>query len=182
LFADLEGQLAAAAQADLAAEVAELVRAEWAEVALSDRLRPLVGATLRVSVTGAGTLQGRLCDLGAGWLLLAEPARQAETLVSTAAVQWVEGLSRHTAPAHGVEAVTRRLGLGHVLRGIARDRSPVLLVVRDGQAVTGTLDRVGADFVEVAVHPIDEPRRAGQVQTVRAVPWSALAAVRRAPG
>jgi hypothetical protein len=182
LFADLEGQLVAAEQADLSAEVADVVRAQWADVALADRLGPLLGAPVRCSVTGVGVLEAPLLDAGLGWLLLGEQAGPAETLVSTAALQWVEGLTRHTDTAQGRGQLARRLGLGHVLRGIARDRAAVLLVLRDAQTMTGTVDRVGADFLEVAVHPLDEPRRVDRVRLVRAVPWSALAVVRRSAG
>lgn len=182
LFADLEGQLMAAEQAELAAEVADVVRAQWADVTFADRLRPLFGAPVRCSVTGVGVLEASLRDAGAGWLLLAERGGQTETLVAVGAVQWVEGLTRHTSAPESAARVARSLGLGHVLRGIARDRSGVLLILRDGQTMTGTVDRVGADFLELAVHPLDEPRRVDQVRLVRAVPWAALAAVRRALG
>jgi hypothetical protein len=44
--------------------------------------------------------------------------------------------------------------------------------------VTGTLDRVGADYVELAEHPADLPRRAEAVQGVRAIVIAAVAVVR----
>jgi hypothetical protein len=44
--------------------------------------------------------------------------------------------------------------------------------------VTGTLDRVGADYAEMAEHPADEPRRRDAVQGVRAVVIGAVAVVR----
>jgi hypothetical protein len=47
------------------------------------------------------------------------------------------------------------------------------------QPVTGTIDRVGADFFELAEHALDAPRRRGEVQNVRLVPTAALVAVRR---
>jgi hypothetical protein len=45
----------------------------------------------------------------------------------------------------------------------------------------GTLDRVGADYVELAEHPADAPRRAEAVQGVRAIVIGAVAVVRTAP-
>jgi hypothetical protein len=54
----------------------------------------------------------------------------------------------------------------------------VSLVLRDGGLVSGTLDRVGVDFVEVAEHPMGEPRRARAVQGARAVRIPAVALVR----
>jgi hypothetical protein len=59
----------------------------------------------------------------------------------------------------------------------------VQLVLDDGATLTGTLDRVGADYVELAVHPADAPRRSESVQEVRAVVIGAVAVVRTvAPG
>ena len=51
-------------------------------------------------------------------------------------------------------------------------------MLRDGGLVTGTIDRVGVDFLEVAEHPMGEPRRARAVQSARAVRLSAIALVR----
>jgi len=54
----------------------------------------------------------------------------------------------------------------------------VQLVLDDGGTLTGTVDRVGADYVELAVHPVDAPRRRESVQEVRAVVITAVAVVR----
>jgi hypothetical protein len=51
-------------------------------------------------------------------------------------------------------------------------------VLDDGSVLSGTLDRVGADYVELAEHPTDLPRRAEVVQGVRAVVIGAIAVVR----
>jgi hypothetical protein len=59
----------------------------------------------------------------------------------------------------------------------------VQILLEDGGTLTGTLDRVGADYVELAAHPADEPRRTEAVQGVRAVVIDAVAVVRTtAPG
>jgi hypothetical protein len=65
------------------------------------------------------------------------------------------------------------------LRGVARDRSPVRLHLRDGGTVEATIDRVGADFVEAATHAPGEPRRRPDVREVELVPLAAVVAVRR---
>jgi hypothetical protein len=55
------------------------------------------------------------------------------------------------------------------------------VVLDDGGALTGTLDRVGADHVELAEHPAGMPRRSEAVQGVTAVAIAAIAVVRTLP-
>jgi hypothetical protein len=177
LFDDLEGQLEAAGAAELAAEVAERSRREAALVSLADRLRAALGTQVLVHVPGSGPLRGHLTDCGASWLLL-EADGGAELLVPVAAVLGLVGVGARAAPPDD-SAVGRHLDLRWALRAIARDRTAVTLGLRDGSALTGTLDRVGLDHVDVAEHPLGEPRRASAVRQVRLVPVDALVVVRR---
>jgi len=176
LFADLEAQFEAAEAAELAAEVRDRSRREAGLVRAVDRLRASQGAPLSVSVLGAGSVPGVLLDAGEDWLLLEETGRR-EVLVPLAAVLGVAGLGRRTQVQEG--EVARRLDLRWALRGLARGRTAVQLVLRDGSGLTGTLDRVGADHVDLAEHVAGELRRPGAVQGVRLLPLSALALVRQ---
>lgn len=176
LFDDLEAQFDAAEAAELAGEVAERTRRESALLRLADRLRAAEGAALTVTVPGAGLLRGRLLDAGADWLLLEEPGPR-EVLVPLAAVLGVTGAGpRAAVPDDG--PVARRLDLRWALRGLARSRTGLALGLVDGTLVTGTLDRVGADHVDLAEHGLGEARRAAAVRQVRLVPLSALAFAR----
>ena len=175
LFDDLEGQLAAADAQELAGEVADRSRREAALVPLVDRLAASTGCELALQVRGVGLLRGRLLDTGPDWLLMDE--RGVELLVPVAAVLGVTGAGAATAAGDG-SAVRAGLDLRWALRGLARSRTGVLLTLVDGSAVSGTLDRVGADHVDVAEHGRGEARRAAAVRQVRLVPLPVIAVVR----
>lgn len=177
LFADLQAQFDAAEHATERSETASRTRAETGAVSLADRLRGAVGATLALRCRGAGQVRGELVEVGPDWLLLVDE-RHRELLVATAAVLAVTGLTRTTAAADP-RPVRVEMDLRRAVRGLVRDRSGVVLVLADGTTLTGTLDRVGADFVELAEHAPDEPRRHDAVRAVHAVVLSALAVLVR---
>ena len=177
LFADLEAEYDAAAAEELAAEVADRTRREVAALRLVDRVRPAVGGVLTLRLTAGELLTGRLVDVGPDWLLLAEEGgRQA--LVAMPAVLAIGGLPRMSASPGSEGTVGARLDLRYALRALARDRSAVNAVLLDGSVVFGTVDRVGADYLEVAEHPVGEFRRHDAVIGVRTVPIRGLAVVR----
>lgn len=178
LFADLEARAEALDNAERAGEVDERARIELGTLALRHRLRPAVGSLLRLRCIGGLVVSGELTRVGAGWLLVAEDHGR-EWVVLQSAVLAVTGLSRLAAPPDTASLIESRLGLGHVLRGLARDRSAVGIRLRDGTTLSGTLDRVGQDFVEFAVHAAGEPRRRAAVRQVQVLPYAGLAALQR---
>jgi hypothetical protein len=178
LFDDLEAQAESFDRAERAAEVDERARIEVATLGLVDRLRAAVGTPLRLRCAGSHALDGVLRRVGPDWLLLDEGAGR-EVLAPLAAVQGMTGLSRFSAVPNSAPVVESRLRLRHVLRGVARDRSPVLVCRVDGSALDATVDRVGADFIEVALHPPEEARRRADVRDVALIPFAALSVIRR---
>ena len=178
LFDDLEAQAAAADAQELAAEVADRSRREVARLRLADRARAAIGVVVTVGVGPAGTLAGRLRRVGPDWWLLVADGG-SELLIPVGAAQWVSGLPAAATDPDAVSVVEGRLGLGYVLRIVARDRSSLTVVLRDGGSVAGTIDRVGADFVDVAEHAPGEARRAGAVRSARTIPFDAIAVLRR---
>ena len=180
LFADLEAQLGAADQASFEAEVQDRTRREAGLLTLVDRLAPAVGQRVAVLVQGADPVRGVLAAAGADWLLLtdADGSAAAELLIPLAALLTATAVGSAALPPPAVDVVSRRLDLRWALRGLTRNRAGVQVRLRDGTVVAGTLDQVGADYVELAEHPLGEPRRPGAVRQRRLVPLTALALLR----
>lgn len=172
LFRDLEAQLSAAERADVDAEVAERSRAEWGQVALADRLRAGTGGQVELLLVGGERLSGTCADVAPEWVVVLQGRTQV--LVPLHGLAAVVGPPRAVAPRGG--EVLHRLRLGHALRALARDRAAVRLVTAGG-TLTGTIDRVAADHLDLAEHLVGEPRRPGAVRDVVAVPFAALRSV-----
>lgn len=179
LFDDLEAQFDAEQGLEFAAEVGDRTRRELALIRLVDRVRPARGHRISARVAGFGVIEGDVVGVGTDWLLLVESSGR-EALVPSSAIVSITGLGALSSTPQSEGEVAARLGLGHVLRAVARDRSPVTIGYADGATSSGTIDRVGADFLEMAEHPPAEARRPGAVRAVRTIPFSALAVVRRA--
>lgn len=177
LFADLQAEFDEAETAAERAEDASRRRVEAGAVRLADRLAGALGRPLTLRCSGAGDVTGHLVEVGTDWLLLTDESRR-EVLVATSTVRTVAGLGRATAPAEEPGPVHGRLDLRRALRGLARDRSVVQVVLDDGSSYVGTVDGVGADHVELAEHAADQPRRSAAVRGVRAISLPAVAVVR----
>lgn len=175
LFADLEAQLLADQRRELQAEIADRTRRERAEVTVLDRAARSMGIALTVA-TPAGSVRGTLDDLGKDWLLVQEEGRHA-ALVPLTAVTAIVGLGSRSDDDRGMG---RRFGLGVALRAVARDRASVAIHDVAGGLATGTIDKVGADHLDLAEHPADAVRRAGALTGHRVIPFAAIGIVRRA--
>jgi hypothetical protein len=73
--------------------------------------------------------------------------------------------------------LTDRIGLSFVLRDLCRRRQQVELHTAQG-LVTGTIDRVGQDHFDLAVHERGTVRRAGEVRELRLLPFAQVHLVR----
>ncbi|KQS73388.1 hypothetical protein [Modestobacter sp. Leaf380] len=176
LFADLEARFDVEEQAAVQASAGSRARAEAGGVLLVDRLRGAVGHPVLLTCRGAGDLRGRLADVGVDWLLLVDDQRR-DVLVARSAVRAVAGPGRETGPGEDDGPVARAWDLRRSVRALARDRAPVRCLLDEGTVLTGTVDRVGADFLELAEHPLDQARRRSAVRQVRLVPLEAVAAL-----
>jgi len=186
LFGDLAARFDDLADADLMAEMADRQRVAAGTISMVERIAGALGRPIRLRTVAGITVTGTLRRVGPDWLLLQEgPGR--EVVLALRATTIVEGLSAATGVA--MTGIERRLNLRHALRGLARDRSPIALVVSGGVGepaalyteVTGTIDRIGADFLEMALHAPWEPRRTASVRSIVLVPLEAIVLVRALP-
>lgn len=166
LFADMEGRLDAEEAAVRAEQVADLTRSERAAVHLADRLRAAQGVLVAATLASGERVSGTVADVATAWVTLVEGSRQH--LVPLAACALVDGVPVRTAGPAG--PVLRRLGIGHALRAVARDRT-VVRVLAGGVQLHGRLGAVGADHVDLALVHVDSGRPSGRVVTV---PFAAL--------
>jgi hypothetical protein len=93
-------------------------------------------------------------------------------------------LAAHGLPSGATKSsawpvVDRRLRLRHTVRGLIRDRSAVRVHLLDGTVVDGRLDRIGANFVEVAALAGPDARRRDAVRSATLINLRAVVAVRR---
>lgn len=174
LFADLEAQFEAESARDRMNEVQEIVRIERARQTMLQRLERHLGTRVDLQLLGAERLSGDLSSIGRDWLMLAHGG--TEELIPFRAVAWWRAL----AATRGTENGGRLVVFSQVLRVLVRDRARVGIGGIDGQLLaTGTLDQVGQDFVEVALHVQDEFRRGPALMGRSLIPFSAIARVRR---
>ena len=187
-FDDLEDQLASEWEAERAALDTEAERLRLSRVQLVERLTLLAvrdsgpavvasfdladGATLRASVTG----------VGADWVALAPSEGGGAVVVPFSSIAAIgmphADLLRTARPAPARSPLTVRLTFGFVLRDLVRRRAGVVVHLVSGRVLTGTIDRAGADHLDLALHEPGAPRRADAVSGYRLVPFAAVAWIR----
>lgn len=176
LFEDLEAQYASTDQLALDSEVSERARMDQSALTLVERLRGQIGAVLKVRTSAGDRFEGQLAHVGTEWVVLATGPRSVLIPLRSALV--FHGLSRATAAVPSV--VESKLQLTSALRALSRDRAALSIYIpaaETSSTLFGTIDRVGRDFVEVALIPKGEYRRAGSVVEVITLPVESIIAV-----
>ena len=181
LAGDLEAQAQAWEAAERAGEVAERQRIETGRLRMIDRVRAAEGATLSIRCAGGLLLRGRLARAVSDAIVLAEDGGR-EALIALGAMLSISGLGRFSADPESASVVDSRIGMRQLARAVVRDRSIVRMHVIDGGVYDGTVDRVGADFLELAVHAAGELRRRSAVRETTLIPLRAVVAIRRDVG
>ncbi len=183
LFEDLEDQIASGWEAERAALDAEAERVRIARLDLRTRLGALVDEDAVVSaVLGDSTrLRGRLRAVGADWAAL-QPldARGLVLLPAHGVEMWALDHGAMLSSGAGAEPLSplrERMTFGFVVRDLARRRSGATIRTRSGTMLAGTIDRAGADHLDLALHDAGAPRRARAVTGFRIVPFAAVLSI-----
>lgn len=188
LFDDLAGQL----EHELTAEEADLRQEEerlrLGRLSLRDRVLalkrtgdPALARIRFVAVTGRRHCV-RPLTVGRDWMagdLDERPDTQG--VVPFAAIEALElshdqSVASLDAPASSPD-LSARLGLTFLLRDLCRRRVAVHVDTATGTS-SGTIDRVGRDHLDLAVHDADRPRRASEVRHVRVIGLDQVVVVR----
>ncbi len=187
LFDDLSAQL----EHELLTEQADLEQEEerlrLGRLPLRERLVALRRSAesdqvLAIRLVTGERVRLRLVTIGRDWLAgsVEAPPRAVQMAVPFTAVDALlltpAQATTSLIPVAEASELGARLGLSFLLRDLCRRRAAVALRTRGGE-VTGTIDRVGRDHLDLAEHDRDEPRRAAAVEVVRVIPLDQLVSV-----
>jgi hypothetical protein len=188
LFDDLEGQLEQELDAEELELRAEEERLRIGRMSLRDRIVAAAGPdrseVLALSLTDGSAVELRMTAHGRDWIAgeaVGELARRGPVVVPIQAIAAVglhdSQVQQSLAAGATAPPLADRLGLAFVLRTVCRRRTPVELMLTDGR-LHGTLDRVGRDHLDLAVHEPGTQRRRDEVRQLRIVPFAQLVLVR----
>lgn len=180
LFDDLAGQLEHELQSEESDLHQEEERLRLGRLSLRDRLVALRAASdgtassIRCRLRSGVVERVRIVTVGRDWLagdLEGSPGRQ-QAMVPFAAIDAVLLTSTQAMlslePVAERSEVAARLGVGFLLRDLCRRRAAVNIRTLTAD-VSGTIDRVGRDHLDLAVHDRDVPRRSTEVDHVRLI-------------
>lgn len=192
LFDDLESQLEQEHDAEQLDLLAEEERLRLGRLSLRDRILSIsgvagskAGASLRIQLITGSVLLLQPTTFGKDWLAAeliggAPRAQCVLPLASVAAIslsqtQLRSSLESVVASREG--KLVDRIGLPFVLRDLCRRRKNLELVTTAG-SVHGTIDRVGRDHLDLAVHEPGSTRHATNVTDIRMLPLERIVFVR----
>lgn len=184
-FEDLEHQLDSEWEAERAALDTEAERLRIARLTLRERMHALVsdGSEVSAELPPDTVLHGRLTGVGADWISLDTDARRGgaalvplPSLVSLSAPE--PDVLRSARAAGTMSPLLERMTFGFVLRDLVRRRRDVRVHTVTGRVLDGTIDRAGADHLDLALHDAGAPRRSALVSGHRLIPFPAVAWVR----
>jgi hypothetical protein len=177
-LAELEAEFDALRRQEETRETVAAVRHEVGEASLWEQLARRVGVQVTVTFAagvGSDVLRGELLASYQDFCVIQPEAGSGHHLVRfgphiSLALPALQARPLQPTPSGTARVYSFKLAL----RLLARQREPVRIRFGNGTAATGTLEAVGADYLELAEHdPSDAPRR----QAVRARRVADLGAV-----
>jgi hypothetical protein len=179
VFDELEAEFEAGLRSEADQETVAALRAGIGETVLWEQLARRVGS-LVVALAGARRFRGVVLASYPEFLVL-QDGDGTEHLVRHGPATSVQ-LPPEPATLQPVPPpAARRHRLSLALRELARRREPVRVELLDGERVDGTIEAVGADYLEVAEHDPGEARRRTAVKARRFVGFAAVVAVSLPP-
>tara|TARA_B100000378_G_scaffold64875_1_gene48557 strand:- start:248 stop:847 length:600 start_codon:yes stop_codon:yes gene_type:complete len=182
-FDDLEDELASEWEAERAAVETEAERLRLSRVDLRRRLRALAGAEAALVfdlVDGSG-LRGAAAGVGADWVSVLPSEGGGAVLVPLHAVAAITAphpeLLRSARAGEEGSALADRMTFGFAVRDLVRRRTPLGVHLISGRRLHGTIDRAGADHLDLALHDPGSARRADAVTGYRVIPYSGVARI-----
>lgn len=178
LFADLEAQLQFGHWEAVEQDAAELTRGLWAELTLMDRMRAALGQRIRVILSDGRIQELSLKAVGPAWIGGFDDT--SALIIARDAIVGIDSvLSRAVVPSRPLHAGP---SIRAIYRALARRREPVQVISTTGTMLAeGTIDRVGKDHIDVALHARDEFRRSSALHGVRIISTNAIQLVRASP-
>jgi len=188
LFDDLEGQLEQELSAEELDVRAEEERLRLGRLSLRDRIVAIheaqgrdSGVGIRLFLSDGTPLTLTPQTFGRDWFsadVIDDSSRKAQVIVPLASIGSVV-LSRDQAAVSlaatpselSQTSLPARLTMSFVLRDLCRRRTSVEVRMATGP-LFGTIDRVGRDHLDLAVHEAGEARRESAVRESRAIPLS----------
>jgi hypothetical protein len=147
---------------------------------LRDRIAAIGPEALRLRLTDGSHVEVLPRTVGRDWIsgdLIGSAAQVVLPLQAVAALLPTAGQLERSLEPVSLGTVTDRIGLAFVLRDLARRRRTLQLTTAGG-VLAGTIDRVGRDHLDLAVHPADGWRRASAVTRIEVLALSQLLLVR----
>jgi hypothetical protein len=192
LFDDLESQLEQELSAEEVDLRAEEERLRLARLGIRDRLLAIDKGMLKLVLADGSRIAVAPSTFGRDWCageLIEESGRRPHCVVPLDAIAAILLGKDQVTDSLGVadkaeapDSLSARLGLPFVLRDLCRRRQPLELLVDDRGTTSGrmhgTIDRVGRDHLDLAVHEAGRPRRESEVTEYRIVRLSQLLLVR----
>lgn len=191
LFDDLESQLDSELTAEHSGELIEEERHRQSALTVRDRIRALCAPGAPAPLVRLVLVDGMSVSLaptrcGLDWLagdLVEQSERRSGCILPFAAIRAVQldaeniRASLVPLPDESPSQLSARLPLPFVLRDLCRRRSWVGLRLSGG-TLAGTIDRVGRDHLDLAIHDAGVARRESEISDYRIVRLSEIVLLR----